>query len=259
MLKIDRQNFILNELKTDGSVLISGLSEKLDCHEETIRRDLRELELEGKLKRIHGGAYLPDYSDHSVPIELRTSFFQIEKKEMAKLALPFIAPGDTIMLDSSTTCRQLAETILNSGIPVTLITNSLRICTLCDSTKPCGLTLVCAGGQLRTKASSFVGYKTTDMLSTNYANTAFFSNPAVDINYGLSDTNLNEAKVRSCMLNHSRQHIFLLDHTKFSKVSDNIFGDISDMDVLITDKKLSNDWENALRSKNVTLHYTKPL
>ena len=44
MLKIERQNFIMNELKNEGSILISNLSESLNCHEETIRRDLKELE-----------------------------------------------------------------------------------------------------------------------------------------------------------------------------------------------------------------------
>lgn len=256
MLKIERQNFIMNELKNEGSILISSLSDSLNCHEETIRRDLKELESAGKLKRIHGGAYLPDYSDRSVPIDLRTSFFREEKREMAQIALPFISPGDTIMLDSSTTCLQLAQAILDSDITVTLITNSLRICILCDSAKNSKITLVCAGGQLRAKTSSFVGYRTTDMISSNFANIAFLSNPAVNITYGLTDNNLNEANVRKCMLEHSKQHIFLMDHTKFSKTSSNIFGQLSDIDVLITDKKLSRDWETSLRTKGVAFHYT---
>lgn len=255
MLKIERQNFILNELKNEGSVLISNLSEALSCHEETIRRDFKELEAAGKLKRIHGGAYLPDYSDRSVPIELRNSFFQEEKKEMAKTALPFISPGDTIMLDSSTTCLELARAILDSEITVTLITNSLRICILCDSFQNRKVTLACAGGQLRRKTSSFVGYKTTDMIQSNYANIAFLSNPAIDMEYGLSDTNLNEGNVRKCMLEHSDRHILLMDHTKFSKISSNIFGQVSDVDVLITDKKLNKEWEAFLRAKNVAFHY----
>ncbi|MFR8547428.1 MAG: DeoR/GlpR family DNA-binding transcription regulator [Lachnospiraceae bacterium] len=256
MLKIDRQNFIMNELKNEGSILISNLSDSLNCHEETIRRDLKELESIGKLKRIHGGAYLPDYSDRSVPIDLRTSFFKEEKREMAQIALSFISPGDTIMLDSSTTCLQLAQAILDSQITVTLITNSLRICVLCDSNKKGNATLVCAGGQLRKKTSSFVGYKTTDMISSNFANIAFLSNPAINIKYGLTDNNLNEANVRKCMLEHSKQHIFLMDHTKFSKTSSNVFGQISDMDILITNKKLNKDWETILQEKEVRFHYT---
>ena len=56
MLKIDRQTIIQQELAKNGSVLIPALSEMLHCSEETIRRDLRELEASGRLTRTHGGA-----------------------------------------------------------------------------------------------------------------------------------------------------------------------------------------------------------
>ena len=44
MLKIERHKLIEEELHTYGSILISTMSQKLDCSEETIRRDLKELE-----------------------------------------------------------------------------------------------------------------------------------------------------------------------------------------------------------------------
>lgn len=255
MLKIERHNYILNKLKNDGSVLISDLSAALNCHEETIRRDLKELEASVDLKRIYGGAYLDDPRDSSVPAELRGCFFKDEKKAMGQAAMSYIKPGDTIMLDSSTTCLQLAECIINSNIPLTLITNSLQICSLCASAANAAITLVCLGGQFRQKTMSFIGCKTVDMLSTNYASAAFFSNPAIDIEFGLSDTNLNESQVRKCMLQHSKNHIFLMDHTKFSKISDNIFGSLQDIDTLITDQSLPLQWETALEKNNVSIHY----
>ncbi len=255
MLKIERQNYILNKLKTDGSVLISDLSAALDCHEETIRRDLKELETTIDLKRIYGGAYLDDPTDSGVPVELRGCFFKEEKTAMSMAALKYLHPGETIMLDSSTTCLQLAELILGTNLPLTLITNSLQICSLCASSSNTAITLVCLGGQLRKKTKSFAGCKTIDMLCTNYASTAFFSNPAIDMKFGLSDTHLNESQVRKCMLQHSQKHIFLMDHTKFSKISDNIFGSLRDLDVLITDQPLSQEWEQILQDHNITIDY----
>lgn len=257
MLKIERQNYILNKLKTEGSVLIADLSTTLECHEETIRRDLKELESTVDLKRIYGGAYLDDPQDSGVPVELRGCFFKEEKKAMAATALKYLNPGDTVMLDSSTTCLQFLECILNTNIPLTLITNSLEICSLCSSSSNSSITLVCLGGQLRKKTKSFVGCRTTDMLSANYAHISFFSNPAIDLHYGLSDTNLNESQVRKCMLQHSKKHIFMMDHTKFSKITDNIFGNLNDIDVLITDQRLPEEWETALQKQGVTIDYTE--
>jgi DeoR/GlpR family transcriptional regulator of sugar metabolism len=257
MLKIDRQNRIMNALNTTGSVLITSLKDDMGCHEETIRRDLKELEAQGKLKRIHGGAYLPDYSDHSVPTDLRDTLYKKEKQELSRAALSYVKPGDTIMLDSSTTCLQFAKEIMDAALPVTILTNSLRICNLCDINKNHHINLVCSGGQLRQKTSSFIGYKATETLASNYASTAFISNPAIDLQFGLSDTNLNEANVRNCMLQHSKQHIFLMDHTKFNKIADNIFAPLSVIDILITDKALDSTWESLLREKeDINLQYT---
>ena len=255
MLKIDRQNYILNKLKTEGSVLITDLSAALDCHEETIRRDLKELEATVNLKRIYGGAYLDDPQDSGVPSVLKSTFFKEEKKAMSMAALKYLAPGDTIMIDSSTTCLQLMECILDANIPLTVITNSLAISSLCASSSNTIITLVCLGGQLRKKSSSFVGYHTTDVLKTNYAKISFFSNPAIDIAHGLTDRNLNESQVRKSMLKNSRKHIFLMDHTKFSKISDNIFGSLKDIDILITDQQLSEEWETELHKLGVCVEY----
>ena len=90
MLKLERQLFIEKELHEKGSVLVSELSKVLDCSEETIRRDIKEMEAAGMLNKIHGGAYLPDKYDKGVPIELRESFFASEKEQMADKAVDII-------------------------------------------------------------------------------------------------------------------------------------------------------------------------
>ena len=110
MLKIDRQKHLEEELHTYGSILISTMSQKLNCSEETIRRDLKEMESQNKLKRIHGGAFLPDADDKGAPVQLRETFFSQEKERLAACAINrFIKEGDTIFLDCSTTCLTLAK------------------------------------------------------------------------------------------------------------------------------------------------------
>ena len=154
MLKLERQLFIEKELHEKGSVLVSELSKVLDCSEETIRRDIKEMEAAGKLNKIHGGAYLPDKYDKGVPIELRESFFASEKEQMADKAVDIIKDHSVIMLDSSTTCLKLAEAIISSGKCITLITNSLRISSLFHS-QSSNVNLICLGGQLHRATASF--------------------------------------------------------------------------------------------------------
>ena len=130
MLKIERFARIEEELKKKGSLEIPSLSQMLGCSEETVRRDLRELESVGKLNRIRGGAYLSDKYDKTYASPLRKTLYQQEKSQMSQKAMEFIHDRDVLFLDSSTTCLTLAGLLLNSKLSLTIVTNSMMICSL---------------------------------------------------------------------------------------------------------------------------------
>ncbi|KEH91042.1 hypothetical protein Z965_07585 [Clostridium novyi A str. BKT29909] len=256
MLKIDRQNQIEQILHEQGSVLISKLSEKLHCSEETIRRDLREMEMQNKLKRIHGGAYLPEKYDKSVPIEIRESLFNTEKERMASYVInSYIEDNDVIMLDSSTTCLKLAQSLLNSDKHITVITNSLKICNVFNNNSSSHIKLTCVGGDLCTRTSSFSGYKTTEALQSFLADKSFISCPSVDLTHGLVDNNLNDSMIRATILQQSRLHFLIVDHTKFSETANVKFAELNNIDVLVTDKKLSPEWTRKCLELNLKIDY----
>ncbi|MBP7321196.1 MAG: DeoR/GlpR transcriptional regulator [Lachnospiraceae bacterium] len=255
MLKIDRQRAIEDEIHIGGSILISDMSQKLNCSEETIRRDLKEMELEHKLQRIHGGAFLPEEHDKTVPIQLRETFFSEEKGRMAAHVVKFyLKENDTIMLDCSTTCLAIAKEIITNNIKVSIITNSLRICNLFN-TGPTKVKLVCLGGTLKTRSSSFIGYQTTQALSQYLADKCFISCPAIDIDFGLVDNNLNEGEIRRNFISQSRKCFVIADYTKFSEAADVIIHGFDQVDAIITNKKLSKKWEQTLQNQHVTLDY----
>lgn len=254
MLKLERQLFIERELHEKGSVLVSELSKTLDCSEETIRRDIKEMESAGKLNKIHGGAYLPDKYDKGVPIELRESFFASEKEQMADKAVDIIKEHSVIMLDSSTTCLKLAEAIISSGKCITLITNSLRISSLFN-THSSNVNLICLGGQLHRATASFTGYRTTDSLKQNFADISFISCPALHMQHGLSDNNLNEGEVRKQMLMNSHFKVLIVDHTKFDSISDVLFYDLKEVDMIITDQQLPESWEEYCQKSSIEIVY----
>lgn len=254
MLKISRHDFIEQELRKRGSVLISDLCQQLDCSTETIRRDLKELEAAGKVQRIYGGAYLPEAYDKGVPIKLRETFFPQEKQYMADLAMKFIADGEVIMLDSSSTCLRLAQTLLDANRKVTIITNSLSICGIFDK-YPIAANVFCLGGKLRSKTSSFVGYKTTELIKSFVVDKAFISCPSLDIHFGLTDNNLDDAMVRKTMLEHSRQHFLIADHTKFTSKSEVVIADLTQINTIITNREVSPEWKAKCDELHITLDY----
>ena len=137
MLKIDRQNYILEMLQEKGSILVTDACEALQCSDQTIRRDLQEMEEKGQLVRTYGGAYLSLDEDKSAPVQLREQLIPKEKERIGITASDnFIKDGDVIMMDSSTTCYTLAKHLVKSQANVTIITNSILLNYLEIQTKP---------------------------------------------------------------------------------------------------------------------------
>ena len=255
MLKIERQNLIDQDLRKAGYVLVPELSEKLRCSEETVRRDLREMEIAGKLVRTHGGAYLVEKYDKGYPIELRKSYLQHTKERMAAAAVSIIQENDMVMLDSST-CLTIAEAILALDLTVTLITNSLAICNL-FADRNSNVNLVGIGGVFRRRTSSFADPNTVEALHHFYADKAFISCPKLSEEYGLSDNHISEANVRRQMLKSAKMKILVVDHTKFEGTANHLFEGLEDIDLIITDQRVPESFEAFAARRKIRIQYTQ--
>lgn len=254
MLKVERQNVIERELNKQGFVLVPALSEMFRCSEETIRRDLKEMESMGRLVRTHGGAYLMEKYDKSYPTNLRKSYYLNTKERLAQRAMQYISDNDVIMMDSSTTCLTLAELLAKSQKPLTIITNSHQICNVCNESNT-NINLICLGGTFRKRTSSFADAHTAELIRSYHAEQCFISCPKVTREYGLSDNNLNEARVRENMLKNSQARYLIVDHTKFDASANILFEGLNQIDVIITDRRLDPEWEEYAAAAKIKLDY----
>lgn len=254
MLKIERQNIIEEKLNKEGFVLVPTLSEMFRCSEETVRRDLNEMESMGKLIRTHGGAYLQEKFDKSFPTNLRKTFYKNTKHKLAQHAMGQISKNDVIMLDCSTTCLFLAEALIQSQLPLTIITNSYQICGLCNENNS-NVNLICIGGELRRRTSSFTNQNTVEFLERYHADKCYISCPKITVEFGLSDNHLNEARVRETMLKQSEFKCLIADHTKFDRSSNILFKGLESIDMILTDQELDKNWENYAVQNNIKLEY----
>ena len=253
MLKIERHQIIEDMLKQSGSIIISDVSSVLNCSEETIRRDLKEMESKGILKRTHGGAFLDEDEDKTIPSNLRKLYIPKEKDEIARLVLTnYINENDIVMLDSSTTCLHLAIMIIQSMMKVTIITNSLSIISLFDNQHN-NAKLIAIGGRYKSRSHSFVGPRAIEALSSYVVDKSFISCSAIDIHHGILDNNENECEIRKSILRQSKSHYLLVDHTKFSDSGDYIISDFSYVNALITDTKPQKDWLDFFNRDNIDI------
>src|SRR5436305_15075028 len=108
MLAVERLREIEKRIKRDGSARVSDLARELAVTEETIRRDLENLEQDRKLLRSHGGAVAMD-GMQEVPHSEREQLQAAEKSAIARVAVSRVGEGDTLFIDASSTALELAR------------------------------------------------------------------------------------------------------------------------------------------------------
>lgn len=252
MLAIERKNAILAKLSMEGKVLVSDLSREYGVTEETIRRDLEKLEKEGLAKKTYGGAVKNDNFNIDLPFHVRKQTNVESKQYIASVIGSMINDGDYIMLDSSTTALNVIKSIMHKK-KITLITNSIEIL-LELSNKP-DWTVISTGGTLKEGGLSLLGYQAERMVSSFHVDMAICSCKGMDSSIGVTDSNERDAEIKKAFYKSAKKRILALDSSKFDKTSFVKVCDISDIDIIVTEKKTSDVWAERLRQAGVEIQY----
>ena len=251
MFALERQKLIIELLNQTGAVSVSRLSEEMGVTEETVRRDLEKLESKDLLRRTHGGALPIDDSSNELSLKKRKSTNVEAKTALAKIAVSIIATGDTIFLDASTTTFYMAQELKRMKQAVTVITNSLRVISEladCESVKLIGIGGLVGGNQ------SFVGRFAENCIEKNYfANKMFFSGKGLVRNNGVLESNEQECAIKQQMLKNSTEHYYICDKSKVGRIGFIKLTDIDNLNGIITDAEIDDEWKAELAEANVKL------
>lgn len=213
MLKRERQNSILDIIKSRKYCTVHFLAKQLFVAPITIRRDLTEMEATGLIIRCHGGATVPEHENREVPFEVRNRTNSTTKEKLAKNASRLIGDGDVVFLDASSTVSYITE-FLTPEQNLTVITNSTLISAkLKEKHIRCYLT----GGMPVENSHALVGSIAQQTLSGLYANICFFSAQGIDENGIISDQSEWESALRKRMVQNSQKQYFLFDGSKYGK------------------------------------------
>ncbi len=233
MLKNERQNEILEILKTSGFATVESLSKNLYASLPTIRRDLSLLEEEGYVKRCHGGAMILD-ENTKPPVHFRRVQNAKEKIEMCKAAVSLISDGDTVFLDASTSVFHLPQFLdKNSGI--TIITNGLPLATSLADTV---FNVYSTGGRLLKESLAFVGISAEKAAASYNADIMIFSVASMSDDGILSDWAEDEAMLRIEMTRNAKKIVLMCDSSKIGTTSTFKLFPISSVDFVVTDLPL---------------------
>ena len=256
MLAAERRNEILAVLKDEGKVIVADLSRKYNVTEETIRRDLEKLENDGYAERTYGGAVVKGSEKDELPFLVRKRENAEAKKSIATSLCDLIHDGDRIMLDASTTALFVAKQIKEKK-NITVITNSLEI--MLELSDVQGWKVLSTGGEMKGRALSLVGYQAERMIDGFHVDKAIISCKGVDLKKGFSDSNELDAGIKKKMLDSATIKIMAVDNCKFDQISFTQVIGFSEIDILATDMKLSEEWEERLHQNGVELLYAKQI
>jgi DeoR/GlpR family transcriptional regulator of sugar metabolism len=247
MLIAERHREILTILQRDGSVRVTELAKTFQVTEETVRRDLEKLEIDGRLQRSHGGAVSLGTNGREIPFTDREARQQAEKKAIAHAAALRVQPGDTIFIDASSTALSFARVLPDTHL--TVLTNAVKVA-LELSSRP-HIRVISTGGLLAPESLSFVGPLTEKLLADYHVDKLFFSCKGVDYERGISESNELQGALKNKLLSMSGERFLLADHTKFGVRGLTKFADLSDLTELITDKKTPASVVKELESRGV--------
>ncbi|MCI1208352.1 MAG: DeoR/GlpR family DNA-binding transcription regulator [Treponema sp.] len=245
-----RRAEILARIRQEKMVTVTLLADEYKVSEETIRRDLVFLESKKYLKRVYGGAVLPEFYDKEPAYEKREGSNQEQKVAIAKAASTLINDDDVLFIDNGTTCLELAKQLADKN-NLTVITYSLLVAKTIAENETAKVFLL--GGQLRKGEMSVSGFLTNNNLSDFFADKVFIGAGGITVSDGVTDYHPEETNIRRKMIAHSKSIVVLADYTKFGISAMNAVCPVVKIDTLITDSRINKDIKDQYRKSGVNL------
>ncbi|PWK82491.1 DeoR family transcriptional regulator [Lentzea atacamensis] len=211
MLAQSRRELILRTLRTDGPSEVRSLADKLGVSQATIRRDLEQLDADGKLTRVYGGAMTLDDDDPFAQVATQRAE---DKDAVARTAAAMVQDGETVLLDIGTTMQRLAHHL--HGKRITVITSNLAV--FDDLRDDADVELILLGGMVRRRYHSLAGFLTEDNLRQVHAGRLFLGTSGVRGDGAVMDTTLVEVPLKRAMIKAADQVVLVADGGKFPGV-----------------------------------------
>ena len=245
----DRKQAIMDLLVEQHAVDLDDLAERFAVSKMTIHRDLDDLESEGLLRKMRGGATMESGTQFESDFRFRDRQEGAAKARMARAALELIEPGMTLMINDGSMAAVLGA-MLPEKRPLTVITNNAAIIDVLRAEH--GITLIALGGVYSYKFNGFFGVVTEETLTRLHADVAFISAPAVQ---GTRAFHMDDNAVRAkrAMIASAAKTCLLVNHQRFGRQALHVLADLSEFDTIITDAPPDAEARAALDRAGIRL------
>lgn len=248
MRAAERQIKIQKSLQTQEFIDAIDLAEQLQASESSVRRDLLELEKQGLVRRVRGGAVSLQVREQPRSIALAATRAREQKQRIARAAAVLLEEGQTLIMDGGSTVAEVARQLQGHSLQV--ITNSIPIAQIfCDSRS---VELTLTGGYLYPRLGVLLGPICEEMLTKVAADVLVMGIGGIT-EAGLSNTNTLVVGSERKMLEVSRRVIVVADHSKFGRQAMAQLTTLDTIDTIVTDQELPPRFEKLLENCGVEL------
>ncbi|TFG63928.1 MAG: DeoR/GlpR transcriptional regulator [Spirochaetales bacterium] len=251
----DRLDIVLEILSRKGYRSVSELAEDLKVSEMTVRRYLDKLEQKELIKRTHGGAFAGQEMIE-VDYRVRESARRAEKEAIGRLAWTLIQPGESVFIDAGTTAAYLAAVIDNTR-RITVVTNSTIVLQYLENRS--NIEVILLGGKVHASSHSVIGPIAEEVVRQFRFTKAFLGTVGINLEEGLTQSNIDEVPVKKCVAANAREVIVLADSSKFNRDVLVMFLRLDQVNTVITDSGILPEHLQSLEEQGIRVLIAEPV
>jgi len=248
MVKEERLQLILNQLTKDNKVRLDELSNLLKVSEDTVRRDIKELDNHGLLKAVRGGAII--HSPIPAHYRDREKYNQPHKKTVANKALQFLKDGQVVFFDGGTSVVAVAAA-LPKELKITVVTNSFPVVNVLEDHP--NAEVIFAGGRLHKTAFTTTGQETIEMFKNVRADICILGICSLHHSMGITSSIYEDAQINKIMIDHAAKTIALSTLEKINTAESFYICPVTDLDIIITEAEPDNELLKAFTAIGITV------
>ncbi|MBF4805021.1 MAG: DeoR/GlpR transcriptional regulator [Pseudoleptotrichia goodfellowii] len=243
----ERLEKILEILSKEKKVKVNDLAHKFKVSEVIIRKDLKRLEIEGKLRRTHGGAILLKELVHTIALEDRIINRTKQKEKIAEKIISHIKEKEVIFFDVSSINYMVAERLSKIDKSLKIITNMPSIAALFN--KNSQIEIIIAGGDYHKEIGGIIGSEAINNISRYNADKAFIGCAGIDIDTGrVMNFDANDGNTKRKIMDISGQNFLVTESKKVNETGSFNFSNLKEFTGIITEKN-KLEYSNDIRKK----------
>lgn len=246
----ERHKYILECLAKNKFIKVIDIAKELEVTPVTIRKDLKYLEEKKLLYRTHGSASPANPSTSDIDVQEKEKLRKDEKKRIAIAAAKLIEENDSIIIASGSTVHTFAEQIAPVS-HLTVVTASLKIALLLNGIN--NTEVIQLGGTVRKNSFSVIGDYTSQFFEQITCSKLFLGVDGIDLEYGITNSNIEEAILNKKMIEASLRTIILADSSKFGRRGFGKICNLDRIDVIITDSGISKAMAQSIEEMGIEL------